>query len=79
MRGLTSSWSWPSTSMTQAWSGLAELRRGEADAGGVAHRVGQVVEELVEELAEAVDRLALEPKARVAEHDDGADAHGAGV
>ncbi len=57
--------------MTQACFGLAELGRGEPDARGVAHRVGQVVEQLVEVLAEAVDGLALEPQTRVAEHDDG--------
>ena len=65
--------------MTQAWSGLAELRRGEPDAGRVAHRVGQVVEQAVQEPAEAVDRQALEPEARVTEEDDRADAHGGRV
>ena len=58
---------------------LAELRRREPDAGRIAHRVREVVEELVEVLAEAVDRLALEAQARVAEHDDRADAHGGEV
>ena len=58
---------------------LAELRRGEPDAGRVAHRVGQVVQQLVEVLAEAVDRLALQAQPGVAEHDDGSDAHGGGV
>jgi hypothetical protein len=42
---------------------LAQLRRGEADAGCVAHRLGQVVEQLVEVLAEAVDRLAAQAQA----------------
>ncbi len=59
--------------------GLTELWRGEPDTGRIAHRVGEVVEELVEVLAEAVDRLALEAQAGVAEHDDGADAHGGEV
>ena len=58
---------------------LAELGRGQPDAGRIAHRVREVVEELVEVLAEAVDRLALEAQARVAEHDDRADAHGGEV
>ena len=53
----------------------AQLGRGEADARRVAHRVRQVVEQLVQVLAEAVDRLALEPQPGVAEHDDGLDAH----
>ena len=55
---------------------LAELGRREPDAGRVAHRVGQVVEQLVEVLAEAVDRLALQAQTGVAEHDDRLDAHG---
>ena len=54
---------------------LAELRRRQADPGRVAHRVGEVVEQLVEVLAEAVDRLALEAQARVAKEDDRSDAH----
>ena len=58
---------------------LAQLGGREADAGGVAHGVGQVVEELVEGLREAVDGLALEAEARVAEQHDGFDAHGGEV
>ena len=56
--------------------GLTELWRGQPDPGRVAHRVREVVEQLVEVRAEAVDRLALEPKTWVAEEDDGTDAHG---
>ena len=77
MRGFTSSWSVSSTSITQACSGFAELRRGQADAGRIAHRVGEVVEQLVQVLAEAVDRLALQAQPRIAEHDDGSDGHAA--
>jgi hypothetical protein len=55
--------------------GLADLRRGEADSRRVTHRLGHVVEQLVEGLSEAVDRQALEPEARIAEENDGADAH----
>ena len=58
---------------------FAELRRREADARRVAHRVGEVVEQLVQVLAEAVDRLALEAQPGVAEQDDGADTHGGEV
>ena len=54
----------------------ADLRRREADAGRLAHRVGQVVEQLVERLAEAVDGLAAQAQARVAEGQDGSDGHG---
>src|SRR4051794_8897768 len=50
---------------------LAQLGGGEADAGRMAHRVSEVVEQLVEVLAEAVDRLALEAETGVAEEDDG--------
>jgi hypothetical protein len=39
---------------------LAELGRGEAHAGGVAHRVGKIVQQLVQVLAEAVDRQPLQ-------------------
>ena len=56
--------------------GLADLGRGQADAGGMAHRFGQVVEQLVQVLAEAVDGLALQAQPGVAEKDDGSDAHG---
>src|SRR5206468_179499 len=54
---------------------LAELRRGEADARGVAHGIRQIVEQPVQVLAEAVDGLAAQPEARVTKEDDGADAH----
>src|SRR6185369_2063260 len=56
---------------------LAELWRGEADAGRSAHGRGEVVEQPVQEPAEAFDRFAAHAKARIAEQDDGADAHGA--
>ena len=55
--------------------GLAELRRREADAGRVAHGVGQVVEEVSQQLAEALDRLALEAQPGIAEREDREDAH----
>src|SRR5436190_7785504 len=55
---------------------LADLRRGQADARGVAHGVGQVVEQPVEEPTEAVDRLTFQPEPGAAEEDDGANAHG---
>ena len=54
---------------------LTQLGRGQADPGRVAHRVGEVVEQLVQVLAEAVDGLPLQPKARVAKEDDRSDAH----
>ena len=53
-----------------------DLGCGEADARRVAHGLREVVEELVEVFAEAVDRLALQAEARVAKRDDGADTHG---
>src|SRR5439155_5282521 len=58
---------------------LAELRRGEPDAGCRPHRICQVVEQLVEALPEAVDRQPFQPEARIAEHDDGSDAHGPSI
>ena len=54
---------------------FADLRRSEPHARSVAHRFGQVVQQLVEGLAEAVDGLPLQSKARVAEEDDRSDAH----
>src|SRR5262245_34438484 len=38
---------------------LSELRRGKPDSRGVTHRVGQVVDQLVEVFPEAVDGLTL--------------------
>ena len=77
MRGLTSSWSCLSTSMTQACRASPSWGAARPTPGRVAHRVGEVVEQLVQVLAEAVDRLALQAQAGVAQHDDRADAHGA--
>ncbi len=57
--------------------GLADLRCRQAHAGRVAHRVREVVEQLVQVLAEAVDRLAHEAQPRVTEGQDGLDGHGA--
>src|SRR5262249_8859972 len=56
--------------------GLTQLGRRQPDAGGVAHRVGEIIEQPMEELPEAVDRQALQPEARITEEDDRADAHG---
>src|SRR5450759_423705 len=58
---------------------LAELRRREADARRVAHRVDQVIDQPVEELVEGFHRLAAEPEPRVAEREDGQDTHGASI
>ena len=49
--------------------------RGESDARGIAHGFGQVVEQLVQKLAKAVDGLALQPQARITKLHDRADAH----
>ena len=59
MRGLTSSWRVSSTSITQAWTASPSCGAARPTPGRVAHRVGEVVEQLVQVLAEAVDRLAL--------------------
>jgi len=55
---------------------LSELGRGQPDPGRVAHRVGEVVKQLVKRLAEAVDRLAPEAQPRIAERHDRANGHG---
>ena len=62
--------------MTQAWSASPTCGAASPTPGRVAHRVGHVVEQPVEELAEAVDRQALQPEPRVTEEDDRSDAHG---
>jgi hypothetical protein len=54
----------------------AHLRRRQADTRRGTHRLGQVVDQAVEVPAEGIDRLALEPKPRVAEHEDGDHGHG---
>jgi len=54
---------------------LAYLGRGQPDTGGLAHRFGQVVKQLVQVLAEAVYRLALQSQARIAEENDWSNAH----
>src|SRR4029079_19726816 len=58
---------------------LAELRGGQAHARCVAHRVGEIVEQLVQVLAEAVDRLALEAETRVTKKNDRPDTHGRSI
>ena len=77
--GLTSSWSWPSTSMTHTCSATPSCGAARPTPGAARIVCGQVVEQLVEVLAEAVDGLALEAQARVTEGDDGSDGHGARV
>ena len=54
---------------------FAQLGRGESHAGGIAHRVGEVIEQAMQVLSEALDGPALEPQPRVAEKEDGSDAH----
>ena len=61
--------------MTQAWSASPTCGAARPTPGRVAHRVGHVVEQAVEELAEAVDGQALQAQPRVTEEDDGANAH----
>src|SRR4029078_11540188 len=55
--------------------GFAHLRGRQADPGRVAHRLRHVVEQPVEELAEAVGGQALQPEPRVTKKDDGANSH----
>ncbi len=57
--------------------GHAQLRRGQAYARCGTHGVRQVVEQLVQVLAEAVDRLALEAQPGVTEGDDWLNCHAA--
>src|SRR5689334_11127306 len=47
----------------------------QTDARRVAHRVREIVEQLMEVLAERIDRLAFQAQPRIAEHDDGSDGH----
>src|SRR5204862_1098992 len=54
---------------------MAELGSRQPVPRGRAHRVRQVIEQAMQVLAETVDRLALQPEARVAEEDDGANTH----
>jgi hypothetical protein len=54
---------------------LANLRRRQADPGRLAHRLGHVVEQLVEVFPEAIDGQALQSKARIAEENDRSDTH----
>ena len=63
--------------MTQACSASPSWGAARPTPGASRIVCGEVVEQLVQVLAEAVDRLALQPKARVAEEDDGSNAHGA--
>jgi len=53
----------------------AELRRREPHTRCCTHRLGEVVKQLVQVLAEGIDRLPLEPQPRVAEGDDRENAH----
>src|SRR5688500_6569075 len=59
--------------------GDPHLRRGQPDTGCLPHRLGHVVEQLVEVGTEAVDGLALEAETGIAKKDDGSDAHGASI
>jgi hypothetical protein len=56
--------------------GLADLRCREPNAGGMAHRVGQIVEQLVQVLPETVDWLAFQAQSGIAKKDDWSDTHG---
>ncbi|MEA2484196.1 MAG: error-prone polymerase, partial [Thermoleophilaceae bacterium] len=53
----------------------AQLGRGETDTRRRAHRVCQIVEQLVQVLAERIDGLALQPQPWIAQGDDGFYAH----
>ena len=65
-------------SMTKSWSGFADLRRGEADAGRRVHRLGHVVDRARWISAvTVVDLLAGIAEALVGVVEDGADGHGA--
>ena len=55
--------------------GLAQLRCRQPDPRRIAHRVGEIVEQPMEVLAETVDRLALQAQAWITEENDRADAH----
>src|SRR5450759_3181000 len=54
----------------------ADLRCGQSRTRGVAHGIGQVVEQLVQVLAKGVDRFAFDAQTRVAEENDRSDTHG---
>ena len=54
----------------------ADLRRGQADAGRVEHRLGEVLDERAQLLVEVDDRLGRRAQHRVAEEPDGLDGHG---
>jgi hypothetical protein len=54
---------------------LTDLRRRQPDPGRLPHRLGHVVEQLVEVPPEAVDGQALQAEARIAEENDRSDTH----
>ncbi len=78
-RGLTSSCSWLSTSTTHAWSATPTCGAARPTPGACAHGVGQIIKQLMQILAEAVDGLALQPQPWVAESDDRSQGHGRSI
>src|ERR1700690_2186106 len=58
---------------------FADLRGRETDARRIAHGLGQVVDQPVQELVEALHGLTAQPEPRVAEREDRKNAHGPSI